>query len=266
MPKYIEHLFLNFLWGLTAKTIWLNVYELNDKKIDHRLHGEGQLFDHFGVNKDMIQYTKHIEWRIDDKNYQSFINLKPKESIKSQIYNHEYDNEQMSIYFKCYAKFSRESPNTALFLYVDKFPHDIIGIGIEFDVLCEKRVNYRQFMTLQWLSKDNQMCGFQTFPFNDLKDDNSITWKIAVKIIGIRKIAYDQISVDQNTRDDAFHLTIIETSKGYNGAPVISKYRSLPVPFVVGPDPVCCSKLPTQLSHSLYCCLIYTTLGRGRNG
>ena len=83
----------------------------------------------------------------------------------------------------------------------DILPEDVESLSIGFDVLCDKTTKYRHLMSKQLITENQSFCGFQAFPYKDLKDDKSIKWKFAVKIYDIQFKAdnNDIDGVDENS-------------------------------------------------------------------
>ena len=96
----------------------------------------------------------------------------------------------MAFHLQCSAKYSDESQKIAIFLYLDSLPINIEKVRVEFDLLCESdtKHTYRNFMEPQWLWKNKQYCGFQTFPSSRLSKYKFIKWRLGIKIIQIKYV------------------------------------------------------------------------------
>lgn len=168
------------------------------------LMDDGKLFDHLGIDKTKIKYTQQYEWNIKHQ-YEQFRNLKPRPYVESPSYKYITGEHEIKFHFKCYGRYSDKFPNCAFFLYLDDYPQNMEGVSIEMDLLCEKKKEYRHLISTQWLSPTNRFCGCQTFPYTDLQNNESIKWKIAMKLHEIQFIADDQdgeVILDTKMLDD----------------------------------------------------------------
>ena len=182
-PKYIEQLFTNQIANLLDDIIWLNEDELKQcGGIRSILMDDHRLFDHFDIDKARIKYTQQYEWNIDNALYQQFLNLQPRQYIESPSYTYSTGEQDIMFRLRCYAQLSDTCHKCAIFLYLHSIPDNIEGISIEFDLMCEKHKLFKELIPKQWLSPSNRFCGCQAFSSDVLQKNDSITWKIAVKI------------------------------------------------------------------------------------
>eukprot|EP01084_Bolivina_argentea_P017255 32231_1 len=202
--KYILALFVNFISKLQAtkhsQSIWINhtiLNQNNHKRLKFLFYGKNKLFDHFNINKSLIKSVQSYRWEIKDDEYNEFIKKKPRHYIESKQYSYHINGEEIKFHLRCYAKYSDTSPKCALFLHLDSLSDTINGISIEFDVICDKKSKYKHLMSTQLLSHNKRCCGFQTFEFDKLTKNTSITWIMGLKILEIQYEEDSSMTVGQ---------------------------------------------------------------------
>eukprot|EP01084_Bolivina_argentea_P079034 143428_1 len=192
IPQYIIALFKNVIVRIQKqddfeqRELWINKNELDGikhKKLRHLLSGE--FWKYLGLNMYNMNNVQQFEWEISNELYKQFKNMKSRKYIKSPIY--EYAIDKIKFYLRCCSKYSDESNKCALFFHLDSnifTGTNIESIQIEYNLLCQQ-TKYKNIMSAQWLSKNKQYCGFQTFSTKVLNKKKSITWKIGIKILQI---------------------------------------------------------------------------------
>eukprot|EP01083_Nonionella_stella_P112691 331814_1 len=214
--QYIMALFVNFIKNINAqnKAVWLNQELLNNikyRELKSQLIGDGTLFDHFGIDKSEIQYVEQYEWIINNEEYDEFVNMNG--YIKSTPYEYRINNDdKIAFHLTCCAKYSELSPNIGLFFHLDSMPNKSEGVSIELDVFCDKKSKYRHLMPVQWLSKSKRYCGFQTFPYDELKQNRSIAWIIGFKMLGIQQEVEQKeiVNSEMMMSPEAFNIKLIQ--------------------------------------------------------
>ena len=182
-------LFVHYLENLQWDTIWIDKDLLtSEKELMSNLMSEGALFDCFDINKMSIKYIPKYQWRIENDDYKEFICKKPRQYIKSPTF--EWIENNIKFHFRCCPKTSDISSNCSFYLCLNALPQGVKSIDVEMDVVCDKNIRYGHLMTTQKLTKSELYCGFQTFPFEELQKDISITWNIAMKMHIHTKNAY----------------------------------------------------------------------------
>eukprot|EP01083_Nonionella_stella_P087501 243483_1 len=229
-PKYICDLFVNYVWNLKKDTIWLNEQELMKyEQIKERFMGSGQLFDRFGVDKVAIQYAQQYEWNIAGDEYQTFLKKKPREYIQSPSYTYTAREFEIAFHFRSNAKLSDSCDQCAFFLHLESMDDSIEGISIELDVLCDKKQQYRHLLSTQWLTPTKKYCGFQTFPYDDLKKNTSVKWKVALKVHGLQFKTSDVDVLDDEMMmdEDKFNIKMVVINKHNNNDELMHLCRAL---------------------------------------
>eukprot|EP01084_Bolivina_argentea_P264001 447050_1 len=196
---YMKRLFQNMIKRMQQKAqlndLWMNKKELegiNHTKLRQLLCINNDFFEKIGVNKSCIKWVQEYSWKITDNQYIEFKNMRPGQYIKSQEYefiimnDKKHQQKAIKFYLQTCAKHSYESNKCALFLHLEPLPVDIIGIKIEYDVLCIKSPIYKNYMEPQWLSNEKPYCGFQVFGTKNLQKNNSVEWKIGLKITDMK--------------------------------------------------------------------------------
>eukprot|EP01084_Bolivina_argentea_P099821 179369_1 len=191
--QYIIALFRNMIdqmveMNRTGK-LWINVYELNNiqhTELKHLWKRNDGFLEYYGIDISNIKKVQQYEWNIEGDEYEKFKNMKARKYLKSKEYKCAIgDNEEMSFYLECCAKYTEGSEQCGLFLCldVDKLPVYIQEIKIEMDIIGQNKKKYRYQMAVQKLSAMKQYCGSQIFPSSDLQKNNSIKWRIGMKVI-----------------------------------------------------------------------------------
>eukprot|EP01083_Nonionella_stella_P068848 183114_1 len=101
---------------------------------------------------------------------------------------------------------------------VDEF--SLVSIELDVLCLCNNNVKYRHLLSPQWLSGTKTTCGMQMFPYEDLNhlmNNESITWKIGVKIHDVQRTANSE-KLDNTIMDDGdmFNTQMEELMNNHN--------------------------------------------------
>eukprot|EP01084_Bolivina_argentea_P291510 501008_1 len=189
--KYAQALFENMSnRQINNNALWVNRNSLNQIQHEQLKTWITERINMCGT----INWVQQFDWKIDGDDYKSFITFPCRKYINSKRYIYNINNEQrITFYLKCCAKYSDESKKCALFLYLNELPKQIESIRIEFDLLCDKKNPYKQYITPQWLSKSQIFCGSQTFSHKDLERNSLIVWHLGIKLIDIQ---YRDMGVD----------------------------------------------------------------------
>ena len=211
IPKYIELLFLRFLKEMMVLhqrgSLWLNHRELEKKQylqIKEALHGDGKLFDLWGINKEDIPSVRPYQWTIEGYEYQELRNLVVSEYAFSPSFVYPLSSDDLiSIRLRCYGQYIEDSPKCAIFIEIEDFPESVEKLRIEADIKCtlyrggvhgkkKKSMEHKQLLKTQILSRSSSVCGFQLFDHEELIDNESLEWMVGVKILRADHFVYDE--------------------------------------------------------------------------
>lgn len=225
IPQYVTLLFRKFLEEIKVLhqkgTLWLNHYELNKKqylKVKDALLGEGKLFDLWGINKAGIPCVQHYQWLLEGDEYQELKDLDVLVHVKSPSFVYSVHSEfKIPFHLRCYAKYTKYSPQCAIFVEIEEFPKNVKKLRIAADIKGTlykggkadgkkmKSKEHIQSLNTQILTPEKKICGFQLFDYQQLTsiDIESLEWMIGVKILRAEHFEYDE--AEEHLRD-LYHL------------------------------------------------------------
>eukprot|EP01084_Bolivina_argentea_P231209 389952_1 len=228
--KYIKALFENMLNRILINVIWMNENELTKIKHTKLRQWINKISN---ITSTTINFVLQLDWRIDGDTYRKFKTNQPRQYIRSRHYQYDInDKEQIAFHLECCSKYSHELTKCALFLYLDQFPVNIESIQIAYDLLCNKKPIYRNYMPPQRLSKSKTFCGFQVFSCTNLEKNDFIEWHIGLKVIEIKYIDTSKFDNNANQDENVLPIQCIELKNSRIDDMKYSKDELDDIPFI----------------------------------
>ena len=179
-----------------AKSIWINYDDLEQAKygaLKVALFGKRQLFECLDIKTSNIRPVHEHQWEIADGEYETLKELNAGTHLVSPAFEYVLDSGvTIAYHFRCYAKYSLTSPKCAFFVAFDEFPESVKRLRIEVDVQCYKKKKYEHLLKTQTLTEQDRVAGFQAFAYDELERNESIAWRIGIKVVNVKQHSGDE--------------------------------------------------------------------------
>ena len=200
LDEYPKALLLSFLERLKTlndtESIWINYDDLERAKyrpIKAALFEKGQLFDCLGIETARIRPVHEHQWNIVDQECETLKALEAGTHILSPAFQYVLDSGvTLTYHFRCYAKYSQASHQCAFFVVFDEFPESVKRMRVEMDIQCHKKKKYGHLLKTQTLTEQDRVAGFQAFAYEELERNESIVWRIGMKMINAKQYSEDE--------------------------------------------------------------------------